>query len=210
MDILYTNDYLHESNILNQKIITQRNCDAVFIEYLTKEKVSLGCVFTLKRRDNFQCKLCRKYCDQRRYQQKKRRLQLSSELGIDESSNDSTHSVVESELQFQSSSFNNDLEVPACCIIDGEQLTWVKKEHVTRCTLLSLGGATAKSYKNLAVIHKSHFPSTSKETYDAYHKYLKSDLGYKVTTSDIVDNFPPFEKIKNTFDKARKYIFQLF
>lgn len=47
---LITNNFVDvSSDILDLQMKTERNCEAVFIEYLVKDGVSYGCVFTNKR-----------------------------------------------------------------------------------------------------------------------------------------------------------------
>lgn len=187
MSTFLTNDFLQNSNVIDLKLKTERDKTAIFIEYHVYQKKSYGCVFTYKRRDEYQCKVCRKICDQNRYKIKKAK-KISDPTNIESEF---------SELNY---------ERPSSCIINDDLLTWIKSKHVEKCALITKGAAAANSYKNLAVIHKSHFPCSSKEAYDSHSRYLKRDMGADICMMDLVEQFPPFEKMKSALDKARKYL----
>lgn len=141
------------------------------------------------------CKICRKICDRKSYQDKKRKLNEStSESAVEKSTNESASAI------------RNDPEneSPACFVINDANTKWVKRSHVDDCRLVTLSAAKAKTRLNLAVIHKSQFGGTSKDVYDSYRMTLREDED--VTAEDMVDAFPPFAKVKSTFDKACKFI----
>lgn len=102
------------------------------------------------------------------------------------------------------------LGMPACFELKGEDIIWKRTNHLEACKMITLSSAKAKSMKNLAVIHRSQFGGKSKDVYDSYRTALSEDPN--MTIEDMVDSYPPFDKVKSTFDKAGKFtiIFSIF
>lgn len=198
-----TNDYLNNIILItDEEIITQKDNNAVFMQFLENDNKLLGCVFTLKRKKTYQCKLCRRLFDKERYKRRKLSKPSSADNpSIDESSLESWDSLPPQGIELQT---NNS---PATVQVEGENIIkWIKRDHLSNCTLQTIGIAIAKSHKNLAVIHKSQVACSSKQAYDTYSRYLSRDKSDLVTKSDRVEGYPPFHLVKSTFDKACKYM----
>lgn len=149
--------------------------------------MSYGCVFTLKRRNRFQCKLCRKFSDQKRYKSiKKLRLE---EIQNENSADSFTSLETESDLPGPSNTDAEEDAGPACCIIDDTSLSWIRSEHFDNidkqrwCYCEKLQEYVRYPQKPLPMLFETSL-------YDSYNRYLRNDLGDNITEEELVDNFP--------------------
>lgn len=96
------------------------------------------------------------------------------------------------------------LDSPSAVTTSGNKLKDVKKAtHHNQCRVEFNGTALARSYKNVAVVHKSQFGGSSKEVYDT-HTRIVAVTNEKVTAFDLAEGFGTFEYASAALKKANR------
>lgn len=206
---LITNDYLENIiQITDEELITQKNNEAVYFQFHTVGTIIYGCIFTKKSKYTYLCKLCRRSYDKNRKKNTDAKKPRVPNPIINEDSSSSTDFFGFPETSpagIPEVSPVVDSDTPACVkIVDG-QITWLRREHLKECRLITLGQAVAKTHKNLSVIHMAQNACTSKEAFDTFHRNLTIERKDVVSLEDLVDSYPSFSASKSALNKARKY-----
>lgn len=104
-----------------------------------------------------------------------------------------------------SSSVSASRDCPSYLYLKRQKLEWKVQHHQEDCELESISRAYCKSAKNEAVVAKSEYGFSSKQTYEAHLKMLlaKNDL---ITIADVENSYKSFQKARSALDKANKRV----
>lgn len=181
MSSFKTNNFLKHWNLIDEELKSERDSDNIFIEYHQIDAISFGCRFskrkTTKSSTRYDCSSCRSLIYNR-----KRKCTSESETGNHSSDQSNTPSYL--------------------YIKRRKQIEWKEPRHQDRCIeLQSFSQAVCKSAKNEAVVAKSEYGFSSKQTYEAHLKMLLVE-----TVEDVESSYKSFQQARSALDKAGKRV----
>lgn len=178
MNALKTNDYIQTVTSYNDCLQSEREEFSIFIQYHSIGKTNYGCRFTVRRKNKssirYDCANCRKLIDK----------------SLRDNKTDCTVAVI--------------IDNPSYFIWQEDDLKWIRKEHIERCTLIEFGDAICLTAKNQAVVAKSKYALTSKQAYDGHKRTLLKDACDQITVKNINCSYKPFSVAKHALNKAHK------